>query len=114
MLINKINYENKIEKSIQTENPKLYEFLINNYDDLIKNDYRRGSSYYQIVVVKISASDCIKWDILTEYIGFWQSSKFIWSEEYTDNENKFPFIRVNKKQKEVIEKVTYYEPVETN
>jgi len=101
----------KITRNIENKNINLYELLIDGDPVHIDSKHRKGSTFFRTIVVYISQSDCTEWGIPEKYIGYWQSNNHVWSEDDYDTDELFPFVRVEKKTKEITTIETYYEKV---
>ena len=102
---------NKITKEMGNSHADLYEILTQD-GEIIYDEHRKGSTFFRQIVQELTEDICKEWDIPLEYIGLWKSQQFVWSEDFVDEEDMFPFVRVIKQVEEVVVKQVNYKEVE--
>lgn len=102
---------NKIVNS-EDINKDLYETLTGDFDTVIYDEHRRGSTFFMQVVQEITEDICKEYNLPEYYIGLWKSNVFVWSDEDCDRDEMFPFTKVTKETKEVTVTETYYKEIE--
>lgn len=101
---------NKITRATAKELGIDFNELINDFDDISCQEHRRGSTFYIKSIVVINE----EWfpSVSRELDGYWETNRYIWSEEDVDLSEIRELNRVVKKERVITE--TYWEKVESN
>lgn len=96
-----------MNKILRSDNPELFERIIDDHCDESYSEHRRGSSFFTKWVYEVNE----KWfpELDKEYYGYWESNQFVWSDDYWDRDDIRELTRVEKK--EVITTTTEWVPL---
>lgn len=102
------NYNNMhtIKLNIK-DNPEVFDCVGDYEVAVLKDDYRRGSSFYKQCVVELTAKDGFP----PEHCGFWKTNTFIYDTEYGTDEGITELTLVDKVEYEETIKVVKWQEV---
>ena len=86
-----------INKILRKDNPKQFEAFVDDFEETSYEEHRRGSTFFTKRIVRIDE----EWfpEIDKELYGFWETNKFVYSEDDWDKSEITELNRVEKKEK---------------